>query len=229
MEILQSIASNVRFFDHSASSYDRGAMGAGWLTAPRMLYSLQSPYFSKTDTLLDLGCGTGLVGMVYKEKGLLAHMTGIDGSPKMLQRAKRNGYMDALVEMDLSSDPLTLPFGDRTILHVTACGLLPYIADIEPLFAEVARVLQIGGTFAFDYEPLAKKAMDRCVKKDSRYFDRQVLAEHAVHYCLHDETRILDLLERCGLVVDNERKQYPVLSTKERDEIFFNGIVAMRA
>ena len=81
-------------------------------------YAIPSYLQERIDTLpqfehvLDLGCGTGLIGMVIAP--LAKHMTGVDIAPKMLEEArKKNIYQelivsdisDFLTKMDIDSSP----------------------------------------------------------------------------------------------------------------------------
>ncbi len=230
---LQQTNKAVLFFNDNAAEYDSRSINAGWLAAPRALYALQAPYFAGSDKLLDLGCGTGLLSDVYKQEaaksGHAIHVTGIDASPRMLHRAKESRYADALIELDLADAALVLPFGDQAMPHVAACGLLPYIEDLRPLFLETARILPLGGTFVFDYHPLSEKVMARCSQRGSRHIDKGTHANFGVEYYLHDEAELARLLDDAGLVVDGERKNYAVMQTTERGPLVFSAVVAMKA
>ncbi len=49
--------------------------------------------------ILDVGCGTGLVGVLLKE--IAATLVGVDTSPEMLARAAAKGVYSALHREDL--------------------------------------------------------------------------------------------------------------------------------
>ena len=48
-----------------------------------------------TANILDMGCGTGLVGQYLKERGFL-HVLGLDASPGMLEKAKEKDSYENL-------------------------------------------------------------------------------------------------------------------------------------
>jgi predicted TPR repeat methyltransferase len=73
--------------------------------------------------ILDLGCGTGLVGQYLKERGFL-HVDGIDASAGMLERAREKGAYESLTELFLGK-PDTYPEQFRGKYEaITAAGIL---------------------------------------------------------------------------------------------------------
>ena len=56
---------------------------------------------------LDLGCGTGLSGAAFKDRA--GHLTGIDLSPAMIEKARSRGIYDSLavadIERAMAGDP----------------------------------------------------------------------------------------------------------------------------
>lgn len=102
-------------------------------------------------TVLDAGCGTGLVGENLMEIGFGA-LTGIDNSPGMLAKSKeRNVYAAHLNE--------PLPYPHASFDACTCIGVLTYVdSSKEPnLVAEAARVVRPGGYVLFS------SRSDKCV------------------------------------------------------------------
>ena len=56
----------------------------------------------------------------------------------------------------IAADALHLPFRDGSLRMVTAFQMLSQFLDVEPVFAEVCRVLAPGGIFFFAEEPLRR-------------------------------------------------------------------------
>lgn len=97
---------------------------------------------------LDLGCGTGLSGLVLKR--FAERVTGADISGKMLELAGKRGVYDALVECDfLDWLPHQVPGQFRIVM---AADVLNYIGDLAPVVRLVAPLLHAGGIFAFSLE-----------------------------------------------------------------------------
>ena len=94
---------------------------------------------------LDLGCGAGLFGATFRSKA--ERLTGIDLSPAMIGQARGKGLYDRLVAADLLDFLRAEP--DASADLAAAADVFVYIGDLAPIFAEVARVLDQDGLFAF--------------------------------------------------------------------------------
>lgn len=101
---------------------------------------------------LDAGCGIGLQTVLLAETvGPTGHVTGLDASPELLARARRNADEAGLWgrvsfhEGDVSS----LPFDDDRFDWVWSANCVGY-APMEPLplVKELARVVKPGGSVA---------------------------------------------------------------------------------
>ena len=98
---------------------------------------------------LDLGCGTGRAGVVFRN--LITKLHGVDLSPKMMEKAQEKGVYDALhlnnfIDfMSASSDHYDL------VLSVDA---FLYMGPLEDVFLNVSRVLKPEGSFGFTVEYL---------------------------------------------------------------------------
>jgi predicted TPR repeat methyltransferase len=76
-----------------------------------------------TVQILDMGCGTGLVGQYLKERGFL-HVVGVDASSGMLEKAKEKESYEELQELFLGR-PDTFPQELRGRFDaITAAGIL---------------------------------------------------------------------------------------------------------
>jgi ubiquinone/menaquinone biosynthesis C-methylase UbiE len=89
--------------------------------------------------LLDLGCGTGNVGVNLKQK-IGVRVIGVDVSIPMLQIA--NSKSLPVVCADAEKDPL--PFGDCSFDAIVAVYVIHQIRDLAFLFGECLRVLGSG-------------------------------------------------------------------------------------
>jgi len=99
---------------------------------------------NKELSILDLGCGTGLAGGVFKD--LAAHLTGIDLSPAMVDKARARGIYDRLIVGDIEN----LPEGAYDL--ILAADTLVYLGDLEPLFRTLGAHLAPDGYFLFTTE-----------------------------------------------------------------------------
>lgn len=97
---------------------------------------------------IDLGCGTGLAGRAFA--GDVTEMVGVDLSPEMIARARATGCYVALEIGDMLGALRARPNASCDL--VLAADAVVYVADLEPLLQEAARVLQPEGCVAFSVE-----------------------------------------------------------------------------
>ena len=101
--------------------------------------------------VLDVGCGTGVVALTAARLG--AHVSGIDLTPPLLERAKENSRI-AEVEVDWrEGDAEGLPFPDAQFDVVLSQFGHMFAPRPEVATAEMLRVLKPGGTIAFSTWP----------------------------------------------------------------------------
>lgn len=106
-------------------------------------------------TVLEVGCGTGLVMARVKERA--EHVVGLDISQGMLSKARARGF-DAVL-----GDATALPFASETFDLVYSFKVLAHVEDISTALEEMTRVTRRGGHMVLEfYNPwsiryLAKK------------------------------------------------------------------------
>lgn len=98
--------------------------------------------FGPSDRILDLGCGTGIVARVLRERlGGAARLTGADINAGMLAVARRIAPDIEWVEASAAA----LPFADRSFEVVLAQQVLQFVPDRAAALREIRRVLVPGG------------------------------------------------------------------------------------
>lgn len=100
------------------------------------------------DAVLDLGCGTGLAGDLFRP--LCGQLTGVDLSGGMLAVARGKGVYDDLAEAEAmtylrSARPASFDL-------ILAADVFIYFHELMQIGAPVARVLRPGGHVAFSVE-----------------------------------------------------------------------------
>ncbi|MEO0794832.1 MAG: methyltransferase domain-containing protein [Verrucomicrobiota bacterium] len=112
-----------------------------WVDKPMiesMLSGLESP--SRT---LDLGCGSGLLTRWLKEQGF--DVRGLDFSETLIEIARKE-----LPDIEFHLGDAKRTSLDAQSLDLVVSGLvMHYEPDLNPLFREVARILEAGGRFVF--------------------------------------------------------------------------------
>jgi demethylmenaquinone methyltransferase/2-methoxy-6-polyprenyl-1,4-benzoquinol methylase len=91
------------------------------------------------DRVLDACCGTGDLALAAERAG--GRVTGLDFSPRMLERARGKSAAIEWVEGDL----LALPFPDGSFEAATVGFGVRNVADLEHALTELRRVLVPGG------------------------------------------------------------------------------------
>lgn len=144
-------------FDQTAERFEEILVGGLGYDVPAMLEGLlDRAGAGRLGRLLDLGCGTGLVAEHLA--GRAAHLTGVDLSEEMVARAWDKGLYDALYVAEAVA---FLEGWDEAPLDlIVAADVLPYLGDLDPLLAAVARCLAPGGLFAASTEALEGVAPD---------------------------------------------------------------------
>jgi predicted TPR repeat methyltransferase len=139
-----------RLFDQYAETFDRDLQASLGYTVPRdMVAELRAVCADAAPwDVLDLGCGTGLVG-----REIAAHsrqLVGVDLSPKMIERARHSKVYTELRTADLMSVVEEEPPDSYDV--ITAADVLLYVGKLDSLVAAISRTLRPGGMFAFSTE-----------------------------------------------------------------------------
>ncbi len=95
-----------------------------------------------SDRILDLGCGTGIVARMLRERlGAAAQITGVDVSAPMIAKAR-----EVAPELDWrEGNAMQLPFADRSFDLVLCQQMLQFVPDPQVALSEIRRILVPGG------------------------------------------------------------------------------------
>jgi predicted TPR repeat methyltransferase len=135
------------FFDRHAPQFDRHLVDVLNYRIPAMLQPLLQDTGLEFARVLDLGCGTGLAAQALASIG--GHLTGVDISSGMLEKARERGAYDALIEDEAL---LYLTQEEACFDLIVALDVLIYFGELAAMFDALARRVQAGGVVAFTYE-----------------------------------------------------------------------------
>lgn len=100
--------------------------------------------------VLDLGCGTGLIGVVVSDLAI-SRLVGVDISSRMLDVARRKGVYADLFSEDIER---YLRGSAESFPVIIASDVLCYFGDISQLLMEICSKLTVEGLFLFSVEIL---------------------------------------------------------------------------
>jgi predicted TPR repeat methyltransferase len=140
-------------FDDYADKFDTHLQQALKYEAPQKLVSFVTQHLASPAekwSILDLGCGTGLVGSAIAP--FARQMVGVDLSKRMLKKAHARNLYQRLE----CSDLLTMMRGELASSYdaIFAADVFIYLGKLDEIIGEIKRLLCPGGVFAFSIETL---------------------------------------------------------------------------
>ncbi|HOD00423.1 MAG TPA: class I SAM-dependent methyltransferase [Myxococcota bacterium] len=93
--------------------------------------------------VLEVGCGTGL--MMTRIAPIARHVTGVDLSAGMLEKARERGLNV------MQADATKLPFADASFDAAVSFKVLAHIENIQAAMSEMCRVVRPGGIVAAEF------------------------------------------------------------------------------
>lgn len=162
-------------FDQHADDFDEILTGSLGYAVPMQVAEILArdapgPY----SRMLDLGCGTGLSGMMLQP--LCEYAIGVDLSENMIDKSDERACYDALFineavhfleEWTKSEDSDHQPFD-----LIVATDVLPYVGALEPLFDGITSNAQKNARLVFSSETMSEEAMQGrpwCVTPNQRF------------------------------------------------------------
>jgi predicted TPR repeat methyltransferase len=145
-----------RLFDQYAGRYDAALMEHLHYRGPMLLRDAVTSALKRLGrprrfaSLLDLGCGTGLAGQVFRP--FAGRLVGVDLSAAMIARAEAKGDYDRLIVGNLAAFLSDEIAKDGKYDLVLAADVFVYVNELAPIFVDIARVLAPRGVVALTVE-----------------------------------------------------------------------------
>jgi len=135
-------------FDGYATKFDEHLVNQLGYFIPQEMFTAVRAIDQRPDwDVLDLGCGTGLCGALFRP--CAKRLVGVDLSPRMLERATARKIYDELIEADITVAMRNHPLQWTLLL---AGDMLIYVGDLSEVFPAASAALRAGGLFAFSVE-----------------------------------------------------------------------------
>lgn len=174
-----------QLFDNYALYYESHMNGALHYRLPDHIGQLldnEAPHVQKA---LDLGCGTGLIGI--RLRSVATELIGVDISKKMLAQAKTKNIYDALIEAE------AIAYLKQSTAHydlIVVADVLPYIGALDDFFASVVNRMAPNGLLLFTTEisPDAPWQLQSSARFSHQPDYIHALAKHYPLKLVHQET-----------------------------------------
>ena len=151
-------------FDQYAERFEASLVNQlGYQGPAQIVAALLLAGRTRFERVLDMGCGTGLMGQAIRPHA--GWLEGYDISARMLAQAQGKGIYDALHKRDLSRLDLT---GERYDL-ILAADVFIYIGALEQIMGWASASLSPGGILAFTLEELPQDEGNLRLRPSRRY------------------------------------------------------------
>ena len=140
-------------FDEYAPRFDESLLNQLSYTGPAVISEMLTENLAdpRLESVVDLGCGTGLIGEAIKQHFEVDFMEGVDLSANMIEQADAKGLYDRLATADLLAH---LNDGSRRFELAAAADVFVYIGNLADVFRATRRRLTDNGHFYFTVEAL---------------------------------------------------------------------------
>lgn len=169
-------------FDSYADAFEAHLVGKLGYCVPEQLaqvVKLLRPQGIAIESVLDMGCGTGLFGVAIA--GVCQKLVGVDIAPKMVEKARQKGVYTELMVADILPYLQTCEVASYDL--VAATDVFIYLGDLEVIFTETRRVLRAGGMFAFSVESTPDDEEDFVLDITGRYRQSSAYLHRLAEHC----------------------------------------------
>ncbi|MEN9779320.1 MAG: hypothetical protein RL014_468 [Pseudomonadota bacterium] len=140
-------------FDGYADDFEPHLLNLGYRAHERVVEQLRAHHPPPWGAVLDLGCGTGLVGRLVQPQA--RRVTGIDVAARMVEQARRLGGYDEVIHADLAAWLAAPPDGPHALHDVAfAADVFIYVGAIDGVLRDLRQHLRPGGWLSFSVEAL---------------------------------------------------------------------------
>ena len=160
----ESVVGNL--FDRSASHYDAQQVGKlNYLLPSLIAQKILAHFPDRNINLLDLGCGTGLLGAALGT--INGYFVGVDLSLPMIDEAKKHNLYSRFHHVNLL-DALDATDGNEFEV-IVAADVFTYVGELDAAIGNAFKVLKAGGWLYFSCESAPDNGADYVLGKSMRY------------------------------------------------------------
>lgn len=184
---------NRRMFDSMAETYDQHMVrGLGYQLPKIVAEKILRRFPTKSMNVLDLGCGSGLLGVCLGR--IDGFLIGVDISTKMVEQAGRHGVYDRFHTVNMLDALRETPAEVYEI--ITALDVFIYTGDLKATVPNAHRILMPAGDLYFSCEIAPENGPDLVLQPNGRYAHKR---SHVLALCKEagfEDVQIEDLVLR---------------------------------
>lgn len=187
-------------FDHWAKTYDTKALNHYYFyKVNQAVLKLLQP--GANSSLLDVGCGTGILleQLASTRDGM--HLYGLDVSEGMLAWAKQKLAKYSNVELQLGS-VAELPYEDNRFDYVTCIQSFHHHPDSMQSLRQMHRVLKPGGSLL-----IHDVSLDGPLRKSSHWLEKSLYPEREADISRYTRVQMEELFQKAGFG-DIQQRQF---------------------
>jgi len=153
-------------FDAYASRFDTALVGGLKYRIPRRVAEMIRERSPGLDvSILDLGCGTGLLGVYLGRVGKA--FVGVDLSPKMIEQARNHAIYTDLRQADLLDELRATAEGSYD--YITANDVFIYVGELSEVIPAAFKAIRNGGRLIFTCEMAQESEPALVLRRSKRY------------------------------------------------------------
>lgn len=188
-------------FDNMAEFYDLHVVRGLKYQLPKQVGDkILARHPDKKINVLDLGCGTGLLGVCLGR--LDGALVGVDPSMKMIEQAARHSVYDRFHTVNLHDALRETPGALYQV--IAALDVFIYAGEVAQAIPNAHRVLTPGGMIVFSFESAPEQGPDMILQPSGRYAHKR---SHVEAVCKSAGFATVEIEE----TVLREENQAPVL------------------
>ena len=174
-------------FDQYAPTFDVHLVrGLKYKAPERTAQILTELHPDRRFNLLDLGCGTGLLGVYLGP--INGFIIGVDLSARMIEQAARHNIYYRFHNVNVLDALRDTPADHYEA--ITCLDVLVYVGDLTPVIPNAHRILKAGGHFIFTCEAAADEEPDMVMRGSQRYAHKASHVERLCREAGFDDVRI---------------------------------------
>lgn len=153
-------------YDGFAELYDQHVVAGLKYKLPREVARIITErYPDRALNVLDLGCGTGLLGACLGR--IQGALVGVELSPRMIDQAARHNVYDRFHNVDLHDALEATPPSLYDV--IAALDVFIYAGDMTAAIPQAYSILRSGGHFIFSCERAEERGADLVLRPSQRY------------------------------------------------------------